>query len=79
MNRLDIRRMKYIEETGPRFTKPLAFSAPEAARAIGISERLLWSMTKAGEVPHMRIGTRVIYPVAALEKWLAEQIEGSQG
>lgn len=45
----------------------------EAAKMLGISERHLWSKTKAGEVPHFRLGRRVIYPVAGLERWLTEQ------
>jgi hypothetical protein len=57
---------------------PLAYSACEAARAIGISERLLWAKTKSGEIPHRRVGTRVIYPVALLQKWLVEEDEGGK-
>lgn len=42
----------------------------EAARALGIGERLLWERTKAGEIPHVRIGRAVVYPVTLLEQWL---------
>lgn len=45
----------------------------EAAEALGISERLLWSKTKSGEIPHTRIGRTIVYPVALLETWLSEQ------
>jgi len=53
----------------------LALRPPEAAQALGISERLLWDMTKRGEVPHLRMGRAVVYPVAALDRWLAERAE----
>jgi len=53
----------------------LALRPPEAARALGISERLLWDMTKRGEIPHLRLGRAVVYPVAALDRWLAERAE----
>jgi len=53
----------------------LALRPPEAAQALGISERLLWDMTKRGEVPHLRLGRAVVYPVAALDRWLAERAE----
>jgi hypothetical protein len=43
-----------------------------------ISERLLWAKTKSGEIPHRRVGTRVIYPVALLQKWLVEEDEGGK-
>ncbi len=45
----------------------------EAARALGIGERLLWSKTNAGEIPHLRIGRAIVYPVGMLQDWLAEQ------
>ena len=54
-------------ESGPR----LALRPKEAARALGIGERLLWSLTNRGLIPHMRLGKAVVYPVAALETWLA--------
>lgn len=48
----------------------LALRPKEAARALGIGERLLWQQTNAGEIPHCRIGRTVLYPVAALQEWL---------
>jgi excisionase family DNA binding protein len=48
----------------------LALSPRGAARALGISERLLWAKTKAGEIPHRRIGKRILYPVHLLREWL---------
>jgi len=54
----------------------LALTASEAAKAIGIGKRLLWSMTNRGDIPHARIGRRVIYPIAALEAWLDAQATG---
>lgn len=53
--------------------QPLALGRREAAKAIGIGERLLWTWTNMGRVPHKRIGTRIVYPVAALEQWLNER------
>jgi excisionase family DNA binding protein len=56
----------------------LALRPRQAARALGISERLLWSMTNRGEIPYLRIGTCVVYPIAELERWLAERVKGAQ-
>jgi len=53
--------------------KSLALRAREAAPALGISERHLWSLTNQGKIPHVRIGRSVIYPRDVLERWLAEQ------
>ena len=49
----------------------------EAAKALGIGERLLWSKTNAGEIPHLRIGRAIIYPVGMLKSWMAEQVAKS--
>ena len=49
----------------------------EAAKALGIGERLLWSMTNAGEIPHLRIGRAIVYPVDMLRDWMAEQVTKS--
>lgn len=56
----------------------LALRPREAARALGVCEKTLWSLTRAGRVPHLRIGTAVIYPVADLERWLAERAAEAQ-
>ncbi len=50
----------------------LALRPKEAAKALGIGERLLWSMTNQGLIPHLRLGKATVYPVAELERWLAE-------
>lgn len=58
----------------PKLTPPidaLALRPRDAARALGISERCLWSLTQRGEVPHVKIGGRlVLYPRTALIDWL---------
>jgi excisionase family DNA binding protein len=51
----------------------LAVNRQEAAALLGISERLLWTWTQAGNIPHLRIGTRVLYPVEQLRIWLNKQ------
>jgi excisionase family DNA binding protein len=49
---------------------PLAMRPKVAAKAIGVSERTLWSMTKRGEIPFARIGGCVVYPTAGILSWL---------
>lgn len=48
----------------------LLWTPKEAAAALGISPRLLWSKTKIGEIPCLRIGKAVRYSPAALQKWI---------
>ena len=54
-------------------TPCLALRPREAAWALGISERTLWEWTQRQEVPHVRRGKTVRYPVDALRRWLDEQ------
>ena len=51
----------------------LALRAKDAARALGIGERLLWSMTNQGIIPHLKLGRATLYPVDVLRDWLAER------
>jgi len=57
--------------------EPLAVGRHQAAQMLGISERLLWTWTNAGMIPHLRIGTRVLYPVEQLRAWLSKQASGT--
>ncbi len=67
---------QYIPPAGKEPETPLAYRPRETARALGISERTLWAKTKAGDVPHLRLGRAILYPVAMLEQWLREQVQG---
>ena len=62
---------------------PLALRPREAAKALGISPRLLWQLTKDGHVPCVRVGSgkrrTVLYPVADLQAWLARQATQAKG
>jgi excisionase family DNA binding protein len=49
----------------------------QAAKALAISQRKLWSLTANGEIPHIRLGRCVRYPVDDLRQWINEQ-KGSQ-
>ena len=51
--------------------RPLALSPRDAAQALGISERTLWSATQPrGPIPSVKLGNRVLYPVTGLQEWL---------
>jgi len=53
----------------------LALRVRDAAKALGISERTLWGWTNRGDVPHIRIGTVILYPVDSLRDWLKQQAQ----
>ncbi len=48
----------------------LCLSAAEVSEMTGISLSSIRKLTRSGEVPHIKVGRRVLYPVAALEEWL---------
>lgn len=60
-------------------TPRLALRPKDATKALGIGPRLLWSMTNRGEIPHVRIGRAVVYPVDELRRWLSEQAQKRGG
>lgn len=64
-------------------SSPLALRPREAAKALGISPRLLWQLTKDGRIPYVRIGgtkrKTVLYPLADLQAWLSRNAATTTG
>jgi len=55
-------------------TAPMLLLTPrDVAAAMGISEKHLSNLTKAGAITCVRLGRSVRYSVAALEEWIAKQ------
>ena len=52
------------------FGTKLLLTAREAAAALSISERTLWSLTDAGALNAIRIGRAVRYAVADLQAYI---------
>lgn len=65
-----------IGDTTPSQPEPLLISAEEAAKLLGLSAKLVWSMTKAGELPVVRVRRRTMYSPAALRLWIENNTEG---
>jgi excisionase family DNA binding protein len=69
-------------ESDSLFTKPSTGSEPllvgveEAARLLNVCSRTLWTLTQSGNLPHLRIGRRVLYPVEGLRRWIADRTSG---
>jgi excisionase family DNA binding protein len=61
----------------------LAMRPREAAKALGISPRHLWQLTKDGHIPCVRVGSgtrkTVLYPVAELQAWLTQRVAQPKG
>ena len=62
---------------------PLALRPGQAAKALSISPRLLWQLTKDGIIPCVRVGSgkrqTVLYPVADLTTGLTRRSEPKGG
>ena len=63
--------------------QPLALRPREAAKALSISPRTLWQLTKDGKVPCVRLGTgkrdAVLYPINVLTAWLDTKAKTTKG
>ena len=51
----------------------LALRPRDAARALGLGERKLWELTNCNEIPHIKLGKCILYPVDALRDWLTKK------
>ena len=63
---------------GIELSARLALRCDEAAPALGLSPRKVWELTNSGELPHVRVGRAVLYPVASLKAWLEERTRGGK-
>jgi excisionase family DNA binding protein len=52
----------------------LALSVAEAANELGCSERTVRSMVSRNEIPHVRLGRRVVLPTHLLRQWLEDRV-----
>jgi hypothetical protein len=62
--------------TAVRLAERAALTIPEAATAVGVSERLI--RTLLPDIPHCHLGNRVVIPVSLLVEWLRKQAEKDQ-
>jgi excisionase family DNA binding protein len=53
----------------------LLLSSREAAAALSVCERTLWTLADEGQIPRVRIGKSVRYRVQDLEHWISTRVE----
>ena len=53
----------------------LLVSPREAARLLSICEKTLWTLSKNGEIPAVRIGRAVRYSMDELQAWIRRASE----
>lgn len=54
--------------------KRLAYTIKEAAEMLGLSKSRLYEMVQFDEIPHMRIGGKVLLPKKEFESWLKSRV-----
>ncbi|MBM4463463.1 MAG: helix-turn-helix domain-containing protein [Chloroflexi bacterium] len=50
----------------------LTLNMREVARVLGLSKSSVFAAVHRGEIPHIRVGKRILIPKAALERMLSE-------
>ena len=60
---------KLGHHTEPRY--PMTISVPEAARRLGIGRNQGYECARRGEIPTIRLGKRMVVPLAAFDAMLA--------
>lgn len=59
--------------------EPLAVSAAEAARLLGVSRPVVYTLMKRTDFPSFRVGNRVLVSVAGLQDWIDRQAKAVSG
>lgn len=55
----------------------LCLNAVEVSEMTGLSLSMIRKLTHCGEIPHIKIGRRILYPVEVINEWLTESIIGN--
>jgi len=57
--------------------EPIAISAPEAARLLGVSKPKIYELMKREDFPSFKLTGRTLVCVDGLRKWVQAQAEGA--
>lgn len=58
-------------------SRGVVLSVTEAADYLGVSRHTVYRRVEKGQIPHVRIGSRVCIPQFSLDEWLRAQAESS--
>jgi len=58
--------------------EPILVSVNDAAHLLNLSKSYIYRETRAGNIPHVKIGSRVLFRVADLDEWIETQNPASQ-
>lgn len=66
------------QERAERFNvtmAPITLTVADAARVIGLSKSTISELARSGTIPSLRVGSRVLVPVKALEQWVEDRLK----
>lgn len=49
----------------------VVYSADEVAELLGLDRKSVYAAAKHNQIPHRRVGRRILFPRAAIEAWLS--------
>ena len=56
-------------------TRPLMLSVEQVCATLGVGRTTLWAMVRDGEIGSVKRGTRLQFPLAVVEEYVAQQAE----
>ncbi len=61
-----------LKMTGPAYSdsEKAALSKNELADFLGVSKSLIYEQTRQGKIPHVKLGSKAIYPKSEIVRWL---------
>jgi excisionase family DNA binding protein len=62
-----------LQPTSQQKSADMVWTVREAARRLKVSDRTFRKRARQGVIPHLRFGGKILFPVAALEAWIAKQ------
>lgn len=58
---------------GDKVLEPLAVSAAEAARLLGVSKPVVYTLMKRTDFPAFKVGNRTLISAEGLREWVRDQ------
>ncbi len=55
----------------------LCMSVAEFAERMGVSKPVAFQLVNRADFPALRVGRRILIPVASAERWITEQVEST--
>ena len=69
--------VSYVKNESTNEAVPLLLSPREAAKALSVCEKTLWTITQKGDIPVIKIGRLVRYPIEGLKSWIDQKSQNT--